>query len=94
MRIQRKRLNDIISRYNIEGVTSNGLLHGNYATETQGFRINKGMYYVLFNHENGKYSLAMRLNTSQSQTYFPFTGEFYYNDFKKILIEFLEMKKQ
>ena len=94
MKIQRKRLNDIISKYNAEGITSNGLVHGNYATETQGFRINKGMYYVLFNYENGKYSLARRFNNSPEDPYFVFTSELYYRDFKKILIEFLEMEKQ
>lgn len=92
MKIQRKRINDIVSKYNKEGITSNGLVHGNYAKETQGFRFKDDTltYYIMFNYENGKYSLAMRLNIAQSSTYFQFTSEFYYKDFKNILIDFLE----
>ena len=66
MKIQRKRVNDIVSKYNVEGITSNGLLYGTPRYETQGFRIKDDVltYYVMFNYENGKYSLAKRLDIS------------------------------
>ena len=93
MRIQRKRVNDIVSKYNVEGITSNGWVHGNNACETQGFRLDKDdlvMYYVIFNHEDGKYSLAKRLTCSPQEPYFIFTNKLRYSDFKKVLIDFLE----
>lgn len=95
MRIQRKRINDIVSKYNVEGITSNGLIHGhgNYTSETQGFRLDKDdlvMYYVIFDYEDGKYSLAKRLTCSPQEPYFIFTNKLYYSDFKKVLIDFLE----
>ena len=93
MKIQRKRVNDIVSKYNGEGITINGLLHCiNHSCETQGFRI-KGdelTYYVIFNYENGKYSLAKRLDISPADPYYTFTPEYYYSDFKHILVDFLE----
>lgn len=93
MRIQRKRINDIVSKYNVEGITSNGWIHGNSACETQGFRLDKDnlvMYYVIFDYEDGKYSLAKRLTCSPQEPYFIFTNKLYYSDFKKVLIDFLE----
>ena len=92
MKIQRKRVNDIVSKYNVEGITSNGLLHGNNCYETQGFRIKDDVltYYVMFNYENGKYSLAKRLDISPLEPYYFFTNEYYYSDFKHILVDFLE----
>ena len=93
MRIQRKRVNDIVSKYNVEGITSNGWVHGNNACETQGFRLDKDdlvMYYVIFDYEDGKYSLAKRLTCSPQEPYFIFTNKLYYSDFKKVLIDFLE----
>ena len=93
MRIQRKRINDIVGKYNVEGITSNGWIHGNNACETQGFRLDKDdlvMYYVIFDYEDGKYSLAKRLTCSPQEPYFIFTNKLYYSDFKKVLIDFLE----
>ena len=93
MKIQRKRVNDIIKKYNEEGITINGLLHCiNHSCETQGFRIKDDVltYYVMFNYENGKYSLAKRLDISPLEPYYFFTNEYYYSDFKHILVNFLE----
>ena len=93
MRIQRKRIDNIVSKYNVQGITSNGILHARTHTyETQGFRIKGDVltYYVLFNHENGKYSLAKRVNTSPLDPFYTFTNEYYYSDFKHILVNFLE----
>lgn len=93
MKIQRKRVNDIVSKYNVEGITSNGILYASTHTyETQGFRLKDDVltYYVMFNNENGKYSLSKKLNISPSDPYFTFTYEYYYSDFKHILIDFLE----
>ena len=93
MKIQRKRVNDIVSKYNVEGITSNGLLHASTHTyETQGFRLKDDVltYYVMFNYENGKYSLAKRLDISPAEPYYFFTNEYYYSDFKHILVNFLE----
>ena len=78
MRIQRKRVTDIVSKYNVEGITSNGWVHGNNACETQGFRLDKDnlvMYYVIFDYEDGKYSLAKRLTCSPQEPYFIFTNK-------------------
>ena len=44
----------------------------------------------MFNYENGKYSLAKRLNISLLEPYYFFTNEYYYSDFKHILVDFLE----
>ena len=93
MKIQRKRVNDIVSKYNVEGITSNGILYASTHTyETQGFRIKDDVltYYVMFNYENGKYSLAKRLDISPLEPYYFFTNEYYYSDFKHILVNFLE----
>ena len=93
MKIQRKRVNDIVSKYNVEGITSNGILYASTHTyETQGFRLKNDVltYYVMFNNENGKYSLSKRLNISPAEPYYTFTNEYYYSDFKHILIDFLE----
>ena len=93
MKIQRKRVNDIVSKYNVEGITSNGILYASTHTyETQGFRLKDDVltYYVMFNNENGKYSLSKRLNISPVESYYTFTNEYYYSDFKHILVDFLE----
>ena len=93
MKIQRKRVNDIVKKYNKEGITINGLLHCiNHSCETQGFRIKDDVltYYVIFNYENGKYSLAKRLDISPAEPYYTFTHEYYYSDFKHVLVNFLE----
>ena len=93
MKIQRKRVNDIVSKYNVEGITSNGTLYAsNHTYETQGFRLKDDAltYYVMFNNENGKYSLSKRLNISPVEPYYTFTNEYYYSDFKHILVDFLE----
>ena len=93
MKIQRKRVNDIVSKYNVEGITSNGILYASTHTyETQGFRLKNDAltYYVMFNNENGKYSLSKRLDISPAEPYYTFTNEYYYSDFKHILVDFLE----
>ena len=93
MKIQRKRVNDILSNYNAEGITSKGILYtSTHAYETQCFRLKHDVltYYVMFNYENGKYSLAKRLDISPAEPYYTFTNEYYYSDFKHILVDFLE----
>lgn len=92
MRYQYKRVNDIIKKYNGEGVTSAGIVQNiDHIDDKYGFRINgekEIRYYVIFDNSTGKYSIFEKIGKCLYQRSF----ERYYSDFKYILVDFLESK--
>ena len=90
-KIQFKRLNNLVSGYVKEGITSYGNMDINGETARRlGFKINKdsrNTYYIAFNNTTGEYRLGRR--TDGYNTIVLFTNWSSYKNMKKDLVRIL-----
>ena len=97
MKIQRKRVNDIVSKYNVEGITSYGsitLPNGNPAVRL-GISFKLANLYVIFDTIEGFYYFGKRVNGDPNILIYTLKNtNMNYKKMKKELIKHLEINSK